>query len=256
LNIKRLDDLLQELGISKVRFAKYLGVSRQMVYNYLEMDSIDKWPKEKKMKLFKLLNVKSTDEIKKIKPTADYIMEVESKLNQGVAAASVSAVNFEGFNKKEQDLLNELITAIKERLSEDKSKETFYMFKYLFNFIQAMDTNEELKYILAYVSKSTGFTDPKEFIFNKDRQFILEGILYTALLMYYNGGISKSKVAQSHEKFVQEIEHKNEERLSRTQELNTIKVLALKELGYTEITEANAKEVFEKMAEIQSRRCA
>jgi predicted transcriptional regulator len=254
--MKRLDDLLQELGISKVRFAKYLGVSRQMVYNYLEMDSIDKWPKEKKMKLFKLLNVKSTDEIKKIKPTADYIMEVESKLNQGVAAASVSAVNFEGFNKKEQDLLNELITAIKERLSEDKSKETFYMFKYLFNFIQAMDTNEELKYILAYVSKSTGFTDPKEFIFNKDRQFILEGILYTALLMYYNGGISKSKVAQSHEKFVQEIEHKNEERLSRTQELNTIKVLALKELGYTEITEANAKEVFEKMAEIQSRRCA
>ncbi|MFA5602715.1 MAG: hypothetical protein WDA21_03150 [Bacilli bacterium] len=252
--MKKLDDLLQELGISKVRFAKYLGVSRQMVYNYLEMDSIDKWPKEKKMKLFKLLNVKSADEIKKMKPTADYIMEVESKLNQGVAVASVDTVSFEGFNKKEQDLLNELIVAIKERLSEDKSKETFYMFKYLFNFIQAMDTNEELKYILAYISKSTGFTDPKEFMFNKDRQFVLEGILYTALIMYYNGGVSKSKVAQSHEKFVQEIEHKNEERLSRTQELNSIKVLALKELGYTEITETNAKEVFEKMAEIQSRR--
>lgn len=40
--MNRLNDLLQELGISKVRLAKYLGVSRQMVYNYLEMDSINK----------------------------------------------------------------------------------------------------------------------------------------------------------------------------------------------------------------------
>ena len=45
--MNRLNELLQELGISKVRLAKYLGVSRQMVYNYLEMDSINKWPKEK-----------------------------------------------------------------------------------------------------------------------------------------------------------------------------------------------------------------
>jgi len=251
--MKRLDDLLQELGISKVSFAKYLGVSRQMVYNYLEMDSIDKWPKEKKMKLFKLLNVKSTDEIKKMKPTADYIMEVESKLNQGVVSPSVDASNLNGFNKKEQELLSELILIIKERLSEDKTKEAYYSFKYLFNFIQAMETNEELKYILSYISKASCFTDPKEFVFNKDQQFILEGILFTAMEMYYNGGLSKSKVAQSHERFIQKIEQKKEERLSRTQELNSVKVLALKELGYTEIVETNAKEVFEKMAEIQSR---
>ena len=32
------------------------------------------------------------------------------------------------------------------------------------------------------------------------------------------------------------------------------KVQALKELGYTEINEDNAKEVFEKIAEIQSRK--
>ena len=31
----RLNELLQELGLSKVKLAKYLGVSRQMVYNYL-----------------------------------------------------------------------------------------------------------------------------------------------------------------------------------------------------------------------------
>ena len=45
-----------------------------------------------------------------------------------------------------------------------------------------------------------------------------------------------------------------EEKLSRTQELNTVKIQALKELGYTEINEDNAKEVFEKIAEIQSRK--
>ena len=54
--MKKLNDLLQELGISKVRLAKYLGVSRQMVYNYLELDDIEKWPKEKKLLLFKLFD--------------------------------------------------------------------------------------------------------------------------------------------------------------------------------------------------------
>lgn len=37
-------------------------------------------------------------------------------------------------------------------------------------------------------------------------------------------------------------------------ELNSIKTQALKELGYTEINEQNAAEIFEKIAEIQSRK--
>ena len=45
-----------------------------------------------------------------------------------------------------------------------------------------------------------------------------------------------------------------EDKLSRTLELNTVKVQALKELGYTEINEKNVTEVFEKIAEIQSRK--
>ena len=52
--MEKLNNLLQELGISKVRLAKYLGVSRQMVYNYLELPSISKWPKDKKISLYKL----------------------------------------------------------------------------------------------------------------------------------------------------------------------------------------------------------
>ena len=43
----RLSDLLHELGISKVKLSKFLGVSRQMIYNYLELDDINKWPKDK-----------------------------------------------------------------------------------------------------------------------------------------------------------------------------------------------------------------
>ena len=54
--MKYLNDILQELGISKVRLAKYLGVSRQMVYNYLELPNLSKWPKEKKISLLKLLD--------------------------------------------------------------------------------------------------------------------------------------------------------------------------------------------------------
>ena len=57
-----LNELLQELGISKVRLAKYLNVSRQMVYNYLELPSLSKWPKEKKISLFKLLDIEDGDE--------------------------------------------------------------------------------------------------------------------------------------------------------------------------------------------------
>ena len=37
-------------------------------------------------------------------------------------------------------------------------------------------------------------------------------------------------------------------------QLNAVKMMALKELGYTTITADNAKEVFEKIAEIQSRK--
>ena len=60
--MNKLNDLLQELGVSKVRLAKYLGVSRQMVYNYLELNDINKWPKEKKILLFKLLDIQDGDD--------------------------------------------------------------------------------------------------------------------------------------------------------------------------------------------------
>ena len=143
---------------------------------------------------------------------------------------------------------------MKEKLSSDKTKDYYNAFVYLFHFIQSMETNDELKYNLAYFSKSLGFTDPMEFNFNKDKQFVFESIMFSAMTLYNNGGSSKNKLGDAHKRFVQSIEQKKEEKLSRTQELNTVKIQALKELGYMEINEDNAKEVFEKIAEIQSRK--
>ena len=120
--------------------------------------------------------------------------------------------------------------------------------------LQSVENVPEIKYILGYMSKTTGFTNPEEYKFNEDKQFIFEGILYSALTLYNNGGASRGKLAESHKRFVQEIEQKNEEKLSRTQQLNTIKVQALRELGYSEINESNAQEVIEKIAEIESRK--
>ena len=254
--MKELNIVLTELGISKVRLAKYLGVSRQMLYNYLAIEDINNWPKEKAAKLLSLLNIEKIDELKDLKINGEYIIEVENRLNEGLKDSSSKDIiaDLKGFNKKEQELLSDIINILKEKLSSDKTKDTYNTYLYLYHFLQSMETNNELKYILGYVSKSLGFTPPLDFAFNSEKQFIFESIMFSAMTLYNNGGASKTKLAATHKRFEEDIEHKNEEKLSRTQELNTAKVQALKELGYTEINEDNAKEVLEKIAEIQSRK--
>lgn len=254
--MRKLNELFQELGISKVRLAKYLGVSRQMVYNYLELNDINKWPKEKKLLLFKLLDVNDGKAIEDIEVTTDYLMSVEGRLNQGVKSSSEmeTGFNFKGLSKESQVLLSDITYLLKEKLSDETKEENYYAILYLYHLLQSLDNVPEIKYIFGYMSKTTGFTNPEEYKFQEDKQFIFEGILYSALTLYNNGGASRSKLAESHKRFVQEIEQKNEEKLSRTQQLNTIKIQALKELGFTEINETNAAEVFEKIAEIQSRK--
>ena len=254
--MRNLNDLLAELGISKVRLAKYLGVSRQMLYNYLAQDDLNNWPKEKAMKVLCLLGINSNKEIATVKVDGQYIIQVENRLNDGVKETSGKEIiaDLKGFNKKEQELLSDIINLLKEKLADDKTKDTYNSYRYLYHFLQSMETNKELKYILAYMAKSMGFVDHTEYVFNENQQFIFESILFSAMTLYSNGGASRSKIAETHKRFVQEIEHKKEERLSRTQELNTAKVQALKELGYTEINNDNAKEVLDKIAEIQSRK--
>lgn len=254
--MKELNTLLGELGISKVKLAKYLGVSRQMIYNYLELDSLSKWPQEKRIMLLKLLDIEdgSDKTIKNIKITSEYLENVEARLNQNVKDSGNQIFNYKNLTKEEQELLNDLVFLIKEKFTEEKNKDTYYTFLYLYHVLQSLDNVKEIKYIFAYLSKKTGFTPPLEFKFDETKQFILESIIFTAFNLYNNGGASKSKLVDSHNRFVQEIENDKEEKLSRTQQLNTVKLQALRELGYTEINGNNASEVLNRMAEIQSRK--
>lgn len=254
--MQNLKNLFSELGISKVRLAKYLGVSRQMLYNYLAEEKIENWPKEKVMKILTLLGIKEIDELKDIKVDGEYIIQVENRLKDGVKEDNerFSTGELKGLSKKEQELLSDIIELLKEKLVDDKTKDVYNSYRYLYHFLQSMGTTKELKYILAYMSKSMGFVDHTEYVFNEEKQFIFESIMFSAMTLYNGGTASKAKISETHKRFVQEIEHKKEEVLSRTQELNTAKVQALKELGYTEINNTNAKEVLDKIAEIQSRK--
>lgn len=254
--MKDLNRILTEAGISKVKLAKYLGVSRQMLYNYLAADSIEKWPKEKLAKLFTLLNIKKSSELNKIVVDGAYISEVEKKIEESIQElqSKSCALDLKGLSKKEQDIFYDIFNNLKQKVLNDKSKENLYFMRYLNYFLQSVDNTKELKYILAYFSKSLGFIDPMEFAFNENQQYVFESIMYSGMTIYTDGRASKSKVADTHRRFVKEIEQKKEERLSRTQELNAAKIQALRELGYVEITTDNAKEVLEKIVEIESRK--
>lgn len=255
--MENLNNLLQELGISKVKLAKYLGVSRQMVYNYLTLDNLEKWPKEKKILLLQLLGITdgSNEAIGKIKVTTDYLLEVESRLKSNIKKEDNSDSNFDftGVNKEGKQLLGDIIYLLKEKLIEGGFTNVSTV-KYLYYLIQSIENIPEIKYMLGYMAKTNGFISPDEFAYDEDRQFIFEGILYSGLTLYNNGGASKTKVADSRRRFIQDIEAKNEEKLSRTEQLNTIKVQALRELGYTKMTDENWADVLEKIAEIESRK--
>jgi len=255
--MRKLNDLFQELGISKVRLAKYLGVSRQMVYNYLELDDINKWPKEKKIMLYRLLDVKDVnDSLDDIVVTTDYLMSVEARLNnnyhQDMYGSSLDMSNLDNNSKK---LLTDIISILKDKLSNDNAKkENYYTLLYLYNSLKYLDSTPEIRYVFGYFSKDAGVTDPEEYKLHEDKQFILESILNTAMNLYNNGGSSRSKLQDAHRKWIAEINARKEEEISRTQELTSVKMQALKELNYTKMDNENANEVIDKILEIMSKK--
>lgn len=255
--MSKLNEIIKQTGISKVKLAEYLGVSRQMIYNYLNIDNLDSWPEDKKTLMMNLLNISDISDVDQIKVDADYILDFEKRLSSALGEDNNNNIganlSTNKMTKTNKEVFNDLVMLLSENLASD-SKQNTELYRYLLNFLQTMETANEIKYMMAYVAKSTGLIDPKEFVFNEEEQFIFEGIMYSAMTLFTNGGTSRSKIALTHKRFVEEITHKKEEKLSRTQELNTAKHLALKELGYTELTSANASAVFAKIAEIQSRK--
>lgn len=252
--VQKINIILKEANISKVNLAKYLGVSRQMVYNYLDGEDLSKLSNDKSQALFALLDVKNEEELKNKELTKEYIQTVGSKLfnSKKTISKKNEIIELGGLRPEEQGILNDIVFIMKEILNEDKTKQSITLLKYFYHFIQTVTKSKESKYILGYISKTFGFTAPNIYEFDEEQQFIFESIMYSAMTLYSNGGAAKTKLAESHRRWENEISRKKEEKLSRTQELNTAKILALKELGYTEINEQNATEVFDKIAEIQS----
>ena len=254
--VEKINTILKKANISKVSLAKYLGVSRQMVYNYLDGDDLSKLPNEKCQLLFELLDVNSASEILDININNDYLQKVGSKIfdSKKVSSKKDEVIELSGLKKEEISLISDIIFNLKNILMEEKGieGEAYATVEYLSQFVQNIPMMKELKYLLGYFSKNYGYTDPNYFIFDENNQYIFESIMFSAMTLYSNGGASRTRIAESHKRWENMLASKKEEKLSRTQELNTAKVQALRELGYTEINEKNASEVFDKIAEIVS----
>lgn len=105
-------------------------------------------------------------------------------------------------------------------------------------------TNEELKYLLEFLSKEMGYIDSDNYKYDANEQMKFESIMYGALSLYRDGRIKKSKLEKVHEQFKNSINETNSE------ELKFFKDKALKLLDYPEITDDNALEVYYKISEL------
>ena len=259
--VNKINQILKEANVSKVNLSKYLGVSRQMVYNYMDSDDLSKFPKEKCKLLFDLLGVSSKEDILKIEINDDYIKEVSNKIfnndknsTSDKSSKQTLTIDLSGIKKEEANIITDISIMLKNILIEGqgRSDENSALVEYVYNFIQNLNTNKELKYVLAFFSKNFGYISPNKYVFDENNQFIFESIMFSAITLYGNGRASRSKLAESHRRWEEVLAAKKEEKLSRTQELNTAKLRALRELGYEKIDEKNASEVLDKIAEIMS----
>ena len=254
--VEKVNQILKQANISKVNLAKYLGVSRQMIYNYFDGDDLSKLPNDKCQLLYELLDVKSSEEILNIKLDNEYLQKVSNKMfsTKKNTSNKEEVIELSGLDKEEVNLISDISLMLKNIILDNKSREgeAIETVRYVYNFIQNLSTNKELKYVLGYFSKNFGYTDPNKFVFDENNQYVFESIMYSAMTLYSNGGASRSRLTESHKKWETMLASKKEEKLSRTQELNTAKIRALRELGYNEIDKNNASEVLSKIAEIMS----
>ena len=254
--MKEVIRIIEEANISKVNVAKFLGVSRQMLYNYLSFDNIDDLPLDKQSRLLGLFGVKNEKDLAKIKVDESFVESLELRINEGINDTSnkESISDFKGLNKDEQQVLTDIISILKDRLVHDDTGIEYKTLLYLQMFIQNMAQLDEFKYLLAYLGKSTAQVPMLEYLYDENKQYVFEGIFFSADSLFAGNNVSKARVAESHKKWERKIEQMKEDKLSRTQELTNFKQQALKELGYSYVNESNAKEVFEKIAEIMSRK--
>ena len=229
-----------------------------MVYNYFDSKDLSKLPNEKCQLLFDLLDVSSEKEILDIEITNDYLQKIGSKVfdNKKSTSKKEELIDFGGLRKNEIEMITEISQMLKNILMEEKGREgeAFTTVEYVHHFIENLSSTKELKYLLGFFSKNFGYTAPDKYVFDENNQFVFESIMYSAITLYINGGASRTKLTESHKKWENMLASKKEEKLSRTQELNTAKIQALRELGYSKIDEKNASEVLDKIAEIMAQK--
>lgn len=254
--VEKVNHILKQANISKVNLAKYLGVSRQMIYNYFDGEDLSKLPSDKCKLLYDLLDAYSDKEILDIEINNDYLQSVSNKIftSKKNTPKKEEVIELAGLDKEEVNLISDISLMLKNIILDNKAREgeAIETVRYVYNFIQNLSTNKELKYVLGYFSKNFGYTDPNKFVFDENNQYVFESIMYSAMTLYSNGGASKSRLTESHKKWEAMLASKKEEKLSRTQESNTAKIRALRELGYSEIDKNNASEVLSKIAEIMA----
>ena len=78
--VEKVNHILKQANISKVNLAKYLGVSRQMIYNYFDGEDLSKLPSDKCKLLYDLLDAYSDKEILDIEINNDYLQSVSNKI--------------------------------------------------------------------------------------------------------------------------------------------------------------------------------
>ena len=96
-----------------------------------------------------MFDVENISEVKNIKPSNEYMLRIEKLLSDSERDENGREginTDFKGLNKKSQKVLFDIITLLKERLSEDSSEETSYnTFRYLQTYLVADNYSSLLK---------------------------------------------------------------------------------------------------------------
>ncbi len=237
--------LIDKLNISKVALASYLNVSRQMVYNYLSMNSIDEWPLDKKILILELFGVRNTLELEHVNVNTDLLESVQTKLNS--VDRNAIQVKYNRLDSKSKRIVDDVINLCDDSNLQESINTLLTLLEYSL-------ISDDYKYLITYLAKVFKKIDARNFGSDKDRQMAFEGILFSAFNLFNSGKFSKEKTQKVHDELVREIERKSELDSQATNVINVTKIIAKKELGIDSIDETNIDQVLEKMIEIQGRK--
>ncbi len=243
--LKSILILIDKLNISKVALATYLNVSRQMVYNYLSMNSIDEWPLDKKIRILELFGVRNTLELEHITVNTELLETVRDKLNS--VDRNALQVKYNRLDARSKRIVDDVINLCDDVELQESLNTLLTLLEYSL-------ISEDYKYLITYLSKVFKKVDPRKFGDNMEHQMAFEGILFSAFNLFNSGKFSKEKTQKVHEELVKEIEKKSELDSQATNVINVTKIIAKKELGIDSIDETNIDKVLEKMIEIQGRK--